>query len=139
MSHKAIILDANILIRAVLGTRVLQLIESAADQVQFYAPDVAFADAMKYLPNLIARRDTQLAAEVALRRLMQIVQSVEIDMYSDYKAAALERIAKRDADDWHILACAMTFNCPIWTEDQDFFGSGVATWTTDRVGLYFSL
>jgi len=21
---------------------------------------------------------------------------------------------------------------PIWTEDQDFFGNGVATWTTDR-------
>ncbi|WP_455227346.1 PIN domain-containing protein [Lautropia mirabilis] len=26
--------------------------------------------------------------------------------------------------------------CPIWTEDQDFFGTGVPTWTTDRVELY---
>jgi len=25
---------------------------------------------------------------------------------------------------------------PIWTEDQDFFGTGIATWTTDRVHLY---
>ncbi len=25
--------------------------------------------------------------------------------------------------------------CPIWTEDADFFGTGVATWTTDRVEL----
>jgi hypothetical protein len=25
---------------------------------------------------------------------------------------------------------------PIWTEDTDFFGCGVATWTTDRVELY---
>ncbi|HZC23037.1 MAG TPA: PIN domain-containing protein [Candidatus Binatia bacterium] len=24
---------------------------------------------------------------------------------------------------------------PIWTEDADFFGAGVATWTTDRVEL----
>ncbi len=23
-----------------------------------------------------------------------------------------------------------------WTEDQDLFGSGVATWTTDRVELF---
>jgi PIN domain len=25
---------------------------------------------------------------------------------------------------------------PVWTEDQDFFGTGLATWTTDRVELY---
>ncbi|MEP7369704.1 MAG: PIN domain-containing protein [Dermatophilaceae bacterium] len=25
---------------------------------------------------------------------------------------------------------------PIWTEDQDFFGTGFPTWTTDRVELY---
>ena len=23
---------------------------------------------------------------------------------------------------------------PVWKEDQDFFGSGVATWTTEDVG-----
>ncbi|MCA0306243.1 MAG: hypothetical protein LCH87_02525 [Actinobacteria bacterium] len=26
-------------------------------------------------------------------------------------------------------------NCPIWTE-TDFFGTGILTWTTDRVQLY---
>jgi hypothetical protein len=25
---------------------------------------------------------------------------------------------------------------PIWTEDQDFFGSGVATWTSGRIEVY---
>ncbi|MBK6595685.1 MAG: nucleotide-binding protein, partial [Burkholderiales bacterium] len=25
----------------------------------------------------------------------------------------------------------------VWTEDADFFGTGVATWTTDRIALYF--
>ncbi|TRU47719.1 MAG: hypothetical protein EWV91_10405, partial [Microcystis aeruginosa Ma_QC_Ca_00000000_S207] len=40
-------------------------------------------------------------------------------------------------DDWPILATALLFNCPIWTEDQDFFGTGVPTWTLDRVHLYF--
>jgi PIN domain len=28
---------------------------------------------------------------------------------------------------------------PIWTEDQDLFGSGVATWTTDRVEVYLKV
>jgi hypothetical protein len=44
MSSKAIVLDANILIRAVLGKRVRELIVSNAETVQFFAPDVAYAD-----------------------------------------------------------------------------------------------
>ncbi|WP_332258704.1 PIN domain-containing protein [Polaromonas glacialis] len=35
-------------------------------------------------------------------------------------------MAMRDADDWPVLACAMTPGCPVWTENADFFGSGVA-------------
>ena len=26
-----------------------------------------------------------------------------------------------------------------WTEDTDFFGAGVATWTTDRIEVYFTM
>jgi len=36
------------------------------------------------------------------------------------------------------LASALALECPIWTEDADFFGAGVATWTTDRVELLLS-
>jgi len=56
MSKKAIVLDANILIRAVLGRRVRELIVDSADVVQFFAPDVAYADARKYLPSLLKKR-----------------------------------------------------------------------------------
>ena len=35
-----------------------------------------------------------------------------------------------------IVIDANILNCPIWTEDNDFFGTGVATWTSDRVHLY---
>ena len=33
---------------------------------------------------------------------------------------------------------ALALSSPIWTEDNDFFGAGVATWTTDRVELFLS-
>lgn len=36
------------------------------------------------------------------------------------------------------LACALMLGCPVWTEDSDFFGTGVATWTTSRVKLYLA-
>jgi len=45
------------------------------------------------------------------------------------------RIESRDPDDRPILATALALECPIWMEDQDFFGAGVPTWTTDRVYL----
>ncbi len=56
MSNKAIVLDANILIRAVLGKRVRELILENAATVKFFAPDVAYADARKYLRALLEKR-----------------------------------------------------------------------------------
>lgn len=56
MKKKAIVLDANILIRAVLGKRVRELIVDHAETVQFFAPDMAYADALKYLPTLLEKR-----------------------------------------------------------------------------------
>lgn len=56
MSNKAIVLDANILIRAVLGKRVRELIWEKADTVKFFAPSIAYADARKYLPALLEKR-----------------------------------------------------------------------------------
>ena len=46
------------------------------------------------------------------------------------------RMRSRGAEDWPILAAALSLSCDIWTEDRDFFGSGVAVWTTDRVEIY---
>ncbi len=134
MSGRAIVLDANILIRAVLGTRALALILKNAATVNFFAPDVAYADAYKYLPALLAKRGIQ--GDAALK----VVDSLEmvVELYEGMQQQALQRIASRDADDWPVLACAMTLGCPVWTEDADFFGTGVATWTSDRVVLYFS-
>jgi len=48
------------------------------------------------------------------------------------------RIKERDIKDWPVVATALTFNCSIWTEDQDFFGTGIATWTTDRIHLFLT-
>lgn len=139
MSGKAIVLDANILIRAVLGKRVRELIFTNASEVKFFAPDVAYADARKYLPSLLKKRGVDDAAALhVLDCLEAIVQPIDAELYSGMQQPALQRIAARDADDWPVLACAMMLGCPVWTEDADFFGTGVATWTSDRVALYFA-
>ena len=138
MSGKTIVLDANILIRAVLGTRVRELIFNNAGIVNFFAPDVAYDDARKHLPGLLTKRGIDAGvAMLLLDRLENVVKIIEVEVYREMQKQALQRIAIRDEDDWPVLACAMILNCPVWTEDTDFFGTGVATWNTDRISLYF--
>lgn len=48
-----LVLDANILIRAMLGSRVLGLLRKYAGQVEFIAPDVAFQEAREHLPGIL--------------------------------------------------------------------------------------
>lgn len=139
MSKKTLVLDANILIRAVLGPRVRKLLMENAEAIKFFAPDSAYDEARKYLPALLQKRDlASKPAMAVLDLLVTLVEPMELELYENLKEAALKRIAIRDANDWPVLACAMALGCAVWTEDADFFGAGVATWTTDRVELYFS-
>lgn len=132
-------LDANILIRAVLGSRVLGLIHQYAGQVEFLAPDVAFHEAREHLPGILAQRKIPAAPAMdTLDLLSRLVQAVEVETYASFEGVARQRIQQRDEDDWPVLAAALALGCPIWTEDTDFFGCGVATWTTDRVELFLA-
>ncbi len=136
-AHKGIVLDANILLRAALGTRVRHLLRAFEDSVRFYAPDVCFEEARQYLPGIVERRGG--APEPALSVLVEIgrlVEAVDRTLYGDLATKARERVEVRDPKDWPVVAVALLLGVPIWTEDQDFFGTGIPTWTTDRVELY---
>ena len=133
-----IVLDANILIRAVLGRRVRQLVETyAAQGVRFFAPDIAFDDAGRYLPPLLKKRG-KLAADVpaSLEYLRHLIEPVERDLYATFENDARQRLCERDESDWPVLAAALGLACAIWTEDADFFGTGIAVWTTNRIEIF---
>lgn len=135
-----LVLDANILVRAVLGNRVRDLLLMHSEAVSFLTPDVCFRDAEKYLPSLFKKRNLPSeSALLVLSKLKSIVQLVEEDVYSAHVEEAMERIKSRDLHDWPIVATALAFNCPVWTEDQDFFGSGLSVWTSDRIHIFFGL
>lgn len=136
-SQRSLILDANILIRLVLGTQVRELVLEHIGDVTFFTPQECFDDAQRYLPDLLVRRgiDPAVAMDV-LDQFEDLIQPLTEDTYIKAQEDALARIGARDAKDWPILAAALTLECPIWTEDQDFFGTGVPTWTTNRVRLY---
>jgi hypothetical protein len=77
---KLLVLDANILIRAVLGRRVAQYIRDYAQVVLFLTFEEAFEDAAAYLPEVLAERgldetETQAALHKldTLRHIIQII------------------------------------------------------------------
>lgn len=136
---RGLVLDANILLRAVFGSRVRHLLETYEGAVGFYSPDVCFQDAQKYIPRVSERRgvDSSVALSV-LEQMARVVVPVDKSLYEDFEKLARERIELRDPDDWPVVAVALMLDFPVWTEDRDFFGSGIATWTTDRVELYLT-
>lgn len=132
-----LVLDANNLIRAALGLRVPTLILKYCEKIRFVAPETALDEALRCLDELIVKKG--VPREDAIGRFLFIatkVRSLEHKEYSRYETAAHARIDRRDPNDWPMVAAALQFKCPVWTEDLDFFGCGIATWTTDRVGLF---
>jgi predicted nucleic acid-binding protein len=136
---KRIVLDANILIRAVLGKKVRGLIDKYAGHVQFYTPNVCYADALKYIPPLMKKRNLPPEkALMTLEALMNFINIIDEAFYQDYADDARQRIGMRDLDDYPVLALSLYLKCPVWTEDLDFFGAGIVTWNTQNVEIFLS-
>jgi len=137
VQSRRIVIDANILVRAVLGVRVRDLIERYCDSTAFYVAELNVEEALRYLEQLARRKgieqQTWRASFDAVMTAVQIVPTNELTAVRD---VAMMRIGRRDPADWPAVAAALQFECPIWTEDEDFFGSGLATWVTSTVETY---
>jgi predicted nucleic acid-binding protein len=137
-SLKKLVIDANILVRAVFGERVYNLLKEYEDVAEFYSPDLCIEEARKHLPAIAARRRVASAlAESTLNHIVDdLISVVDRSLYEEFEDRARARISSRDAGDWPVVATALLIDAPIWTEDQDFFGSGIATWTSNKIELY---
>ena len=134
---RALVLDANILLRAVLGPRVRGLIERYSERVPLMIPADCVEEVHEYLPILCEKRGWSAAPAVELlEALLGLLHVIDTSLFVEFKADALRRIGARDPEDWPVVALALAIDAPVWTEDTDFFGSGIAIWTTENVELY---
>ena len=140
MQRKRLVIDANILIRAVLGSQVRHLMENYCESVAFYTTETNAIEAEFYLSTELAAK-RNLSESVwcpVFNGVMNTVQIITDDILTEVEFKAKARIASRDVNDWPAVAAALLLDCPIWTEDKDFFGAGVATWTSATVELYLA-
>lgn len=132
-----LVLDANIMLRGVLGDAVSSLLSRFSNSVDFYLPHLAMLDARRH----VAVRALKLGVDPAklfskLDQLEELVHVVHDADYGIHQTAASNRIRTRDLSDWPIVATCLLLEAPSWTEDRDFFGCGIATWTTKTVGIF---
>lgn len=105
MYGRALVIDANILVRAVLDRRVREIIETHAEQATFFVPDVAYLEAEEHLPALAIKRGGDPAKAVKfLRALRGAVDLIGSEVYGDMESTARERLGVRDPEDSPILA-----------------------------------
>ncbi len=74
----------------------------------------------------VVERYLRSAVRIKEERISEIPET----FYEHLKEEALERVP-RDPDDWQVVALALLSGSGILTED--FFGCGVATWTTQTL------
>jgi predicted nucleic acid-binding protein len=122
MERKRLVLDANILIRGCFGQRVRLILANHADQADFFVAQAALSEAGRYVLDLARRRGLdEVVCQEALQSLLTVVQVVDDEWLAHARPT---------------LALCLQLECAVWTEDQDFFGSGVATWTCATVDRY---
>jgi hypothetical protein len=89
MPNRALVVNANILVRAVLGKCVREIIETYAGEVTLFVPEPAYAEAQEHLAALVVKRggDPQKALGVfdSLDRLTELIGS---EVYSEFEAEA---------------------------------------------------
>ena len=104
MVSRILVLDANILIRAVLGNRVRTLMTTYSETVDFFTPDVCMADAQKYLPMLFEKRSLPVEPALTLLSSLEcLLHVVDKTLYNESAEEARLRIKSRDVQDWPVV------------------------------------
>lgn len=139
-----LVVDASAGVRQVLSRRRPRLLVHSS--LDLLITEHCLVEALR---NLHARIDGQAAAGVVDARAAAVLHAegegalraaVEVmpeAVYAPYQAEAAQRLEFHCAfADWPSVALALVLGREsdgIWTDDRDYFGSGVATWTTDAL------
>ena len=93
VADRRVILDANILARAVLEVRARELVERYAAAVALYGPDTAIVEMQEHLPAIFAKRQWPAArAMVVFEALRVFIQELPGPFYADQEDTALARL-----------------------------------------------
>ena len=111
------------------------------ERIDLFLAERMWGETQVELPRRIAafirRRglEPRLGDELSAACLAAVDANIVILDEAIYAALEDEARARslRDPRDWPVVASALALNAGIWTNDNDFLGTGVATWTTETL------
>ena len=114
------------------------------DRLELFLPEQMWAETQVELPRRIsafARRrnvDTEVAQDLVALCIEAVEANIVILDEAIYAAVEDEALARcqRDPNDWPVVASALALSADIWTNDNDFLGTGVPTWTTQTLQIW---
>lgn len=139
-----LVIDANILVAELIRQRGRELILHPAWEL--YIPEKQWEESCYELDKRIkimikkeifSPQTGQNLLQDSLKFAQTKIALIPFQFYSAYETIAVLRIP-RDPNDWQTVALALFLNAGIWTNDKDFFGCGIATWTTDTLIAYLA-
>lgn len=123
--------DANVLLSAILGGRA-RLILTSPQIDQIFTVETIMTEVEEYAGILAKKK--RLAEDVVLLAMGALpVSIVDRAEYAHAIPEAMNRIGRRDPDDADLLALAIAYVVPIWSNDKDFDGTRVPRLTTEAL------
>ena len=134
-----LVVDTSVLVGELI--RVSGRARLGNERLELYLPEQMWGETQVELPRRIAafvrRRglEPRLGDELTVACLTAVEANIVVldeGIYAALEEEARER-SLRDPRDWPVVASALALNAGIWTNDNDFLGTGVATWATDTL------
>jgi predicted nucleic acid-binding protein len=119
--------DANVLLSALIGGRA-RLVLTHPEVTEVLTTEKVLAEVREYVPSLALKRKLD-PASLLLAVATLPVKPIPESIYRRKLAEARRRIEERDPDDVELLALALHFRIPVWSNDEDF-ASARAPWLT---------
>ncbi|WP_066549351.1 MULTISPECIES: PIN domain-containing protein [unclassified Sphingomonas] len=134
-----LVLDANIMISALIGRSFPLLINLVENEVLLFAAAHQLAETRHRVSALSKMPGDWVDAQ--MRRLNEVVIALHPALLDKHREVATSRLGPRGEPDWPILAACYETRGAAWSHDKDLFGSGVAVWSTRvllrQIGLEF--
>jgi len=133
-----LVLDANILVRAILGRRVRPIVGSLRGPgPSLLLPDAAYAEAEKYLPALLKKRGNRTRTSRLPWRTSNCWSSPSTGMPTNISKQRQESVcAGATKTIGRFSQPPSAFHAQSGQRTPIFFGTGVAQWTSDRVEIF---
>ncbi len=116
-----VVVDANIVISALLGSKVTVGL-MLSDDHELYSPKVIIAEISKHKEELCQKAGYSLKEfDSILNALLKFIKTVDYGFYEEFMDDAVKAIGERDIKDADYIACASSLGAEfIWTNDKDF-------------------